>query len=274
MYALCATLTRMSDSVVDQPMRSPAGSEAMWTLPSLARRPARLSALVIDVLIERIVSGELPSGALLPPEPALCRSFGVSRSVVREALKVLEEKGLVTVHQGFGTSVAKPEEWNLLDPVVLSAVVRHDEQRQVVDDLVAVRAVLEAGMAARAAVSRSPEDLHDLRSVIEELKSSLDEPVRYSLLDTRFHDELMRISGNRLARVVVDSIHRQARTSAGYNEYVPEDVNLTHRGHLAILEQIEAGNQEGAADAMRNHIMSMWRRKRERSSSLDGATAG
>jgi DNA-binding FadR family transcriptional regulator len=239
---------------------------AAWTL---AGRPARLSVVVIDVLADRIVSGEYPPGCLLPPEPALCRSFDVSRSVVREALKALDEKGLVTVRQGHGTLVADPENWNLLDPVVLAAVVRHDEQCQVIDDLVEVRATLEASMAARAAALRTDADLQHLRGLVRELEAAMGELAPYRALDTRFHDELMRISGNRLARAIVHSIHEQARSSAGYNDQAIDDLRVTHRGHVAILAQIESGDQTGAATAMREHIISMWQRKRERSVRLD-----
>jgi GntR family transcriptional regulator, galactonate operon transcriptional repressor len=256
-------LTGMSDAVPAQrlPQSLPDGGTT-WTIQSLAARPARLSAVVIQVLVNRIVSGEYLSEALLPPEPALCQSFEVSRSVVREALKVLEEKGLVTVRQGHGTLVADSGEWNLLDPIVLAAMVRHDEQREVVDDLVEVRAALEARMAARAASSRTDDDLRRLRELVRELGEALEEDPRYLALDTRFHDELMRIPSNRLARAVVHSIHDQARSSAWYNDHTAEDLRFTHRGHLAILEQIEAGDQDGAAEAMRQHIISMWHRKR------------
>lgn len=256
-------LTSMSDVVPAPRLPQPLpDGRATWTIESLAARPLRLSAVVIEVLVNRIVSGEYPPDGLLPPEPVLCQSFEVSRSVVREALKVLQEKGLVTVRQGHGTLIADFGEWNLLDPVVLAAVVRHDQQREVVDDLVEVRAALEARMAARAALARTDDDLRRLRELVQALGEALEEDPRYLVLDTRFHDELMRISSNRLARAVVHSIHEQARSSAWYNDHTAEDLRFTHRGHLAILEQIEAGDEDGAAEAMRQHIISMWHRKR------------
>ncbi len=258
----------MSDSAPVQQFPQPLTKEAAtWAITSLAARPARLSAIVIDDLIDRIVSGEYPPDTLLPPEPVLCQTFDVSRSVVREALKMLEEKGLVTVRQGQGTLVADPGEWNLLDPAVLAAVVRHDEQREVVDDVSQVRAALEGRMAARAATMRTDGDLRLLRGLARELEEALalDDIPRYLRLDARIHDELMRISGNRLARAVVHSIHEQAKLSSGYNDPTVEELRYTHRGHLAIFDQIEAGDTEGAAEAMREHIISMWHRKRERS---------
>jgi DNA-binding FadR family transcriptional regulator len=245
-----------------------------WEAPSFAVRPARLSVVVVANLVDRIVSGAYSAGSMLPPEPALCQAFGVSRSVVREALKALQEKGLVTVQQGYGTLVADPEEWNLLDPVVLAAVVRHDTQRAVIDDLIGVRAVLEAGMAARAALLRTEDDLRQLRRLVGELEAAIEETPRYVSLDTQFHDEIMRISGNRLARAVVHSIHREARSSAGYNDHDVEDIRATHDGHRAIFEQIKAGDEDRTAEAMRAHIIAMWQRKRERAVCRGGSVRG
>jgi DNA-binding FadR family transcriptional regulator len=233
-------------------------------IASLAGRPVRLSVVIVEALVDRIVSAGYPPGVLLPPEPVLCQFFDVSRSVIREALKALEQKGLVTVRQGHGTVVADAGEWNLLDPVVLAATVRHDDRREVVDDLIAVRAALEADMAARATTLLTDVGIDRLRSLVTDLEQSFGDRPRFLELDTEFHDELMRVSGNRLARAVVRSLHDQARSSAGYNDPHPEDLNLTHRGHLAILERIEARDRDGAAAAMRAHILSMWRRKRLR----------
>jgi DNA-binding FadR family transcriptional regulator len=243
------------------------------TPPAPAARPARLSVVVIEVLVDRIVAGDYPPGGLLPPEPVLCQSFEVSRSVVREALKLLEEKGLVTVRRGHGTVVTEAEDWNLMDPVVLAATVRHDETRVVIDDLVEVRAALEADMAARAATMCTPAELGQLHALVDELGAVLAEPARYLAVDIRFHDELMRISGNRLARAVVRAIHEQARSSAGYADPYPEDLKLTHRGHLTILERIEAKDRDGAAEAMRDHIVSMWRCRRRRGLGADAMAA-
>ncbi len=238
-------------------------------LASLTGRPTRLSVVVVAVLVDRIVSAEYPAGTLLPPEPVLCESFDVSRSVVREALKVLEEKGLVTVRQGRGTVVADAGEWNLLDPIVLSATIRHDEGREVIDDLISVRAALEAGMTARASTLVSDESVGQLRELVAELERSVGDRTRYLELDTRLHDELMRISGNRLGRAVVRSIHDQARSSVGYNDARPEDLRLAHRGHITILEHVIARDHERAGEAMREHIISMWQRKRRRSARSD-----
>ena len=80
---------------------TPAGSES----PGWVRRPASLGKALTGELVERIVRGVHPPGSSLPPEPVLCETFSVSRTVVREAVKILQEKGLVQVRQGAGTMV-------------------------------------------------------------------------------------------------------------------------------------------------------------------------
>ena len=68
-------------------------------------RPGRFASVVVEELAHLIIGGDLSEGDVLPTEPALCEEFGFSRTVVREALKLLEERGLVRVEQGRGTRV-------------------------------------------------------------------------------------------------------------------------------------------------------------------------
>jgi DNA-binding FadR family transcriptional regulator len=91
--------------------------------PAWTRRPANLASAVAGELVERIVGGLHPPGTPLPAEPALCEVFAVSRTVVREAVKMLQEKGLVQVRQGAGTTVTAPAMWNMLDELVLAASI-------------------------------------------------------------------------------------------------------------------------------------------------------
>jgi DNA-binding FadR family transcriptional regulator len=115
------------------------------------RRPARLGEAVVASVTDRIVTGQLPVGSPLPAEQVLCQDYGVSRSVIRESLKLLEEKGLLVVKQGHGTTILPPENWNLLDPVVLKTVISNDNTLAIFDDLIDVRAALESQMAQRTA---------------------------------------------------------------------------------------------------------------------------
>jgi DNA-binding FadR family transcriptional regulator len=239
-----------------RPSGLPHDNGAGW---SIAGRPARLSVVVVDALLEGIVSGRYPSGTLLPPEPVLCQSFDVSRSVVREATKVLEEKGLAHARQGHGTTISPPDEWNLLDPAVLGATIRADETMQILDQLVDVRVALESAMASTAARSMSDADLAELGDLVEEMGTQLQDPERYLATDTRYHDFIMRCSGNRLGRSIIRAIHPHARASSRYSPPADdEDIRVAHRGHTAIYERLLQHDAEGAAAAMQEHIRGTW----------------
>ena len=228
------------------------------------KRPARLGLAVVDVMLDRVVSGELEPGTLLPNEPRLCEVFGVSRTVIREALKLLEQKGLVRVKQGQGTTVGMPDEWNLLDPMVLEASVRHDKDLRMFDDLVEVRQVLESQMARQAATRATPDDHAEMRRLLDQLAVEVVMPERHVLTDLDFHDAIMRASGNRLGRAVVRTIHSEARASARYTGYPQRgDCETSNLGHTRVYECIVARDEDGAAEAMSDHIMSSWRLRRE-----------
>ena len=191
--------------------------DGLAALPAWPRRPARLGTAVMDALVDRIVSGELRPGTLLPTEPRLCEAFSVSRTVIREAVKILEQKGLVRIRQGQGTTVAQSDEWNLLDPVVLEASVRHDKDLRILDDLVQVRRVLESDMAGQAAGRATSADRAEMRRQLDQLAVEVVTPERHMLTDLEFHDVIMRASGNRLGRAVVRTIQSEARASDRYN---------------------------------------------------------
>jgi DNA-binding FadR family transcriptional regulator len=234
---------------------SPDGFET----PLWPKRPARLGTAVVDVLLDRIVAGELEPGTLLPNEPRLCEAFSVSRTVIREAIKILEQKGLVRAKQGQGTRVAMPDEWNLLDPMVLEASVRHDKDLRILDDVVELRRVLESEMARQAAVKATAEHRAEMKKLLDRLSAEVVTPERHMLTDLQFHDVIMRASGNRLGRAVVRAIHTEARTSDRYIGYPKRvDCEASDVGHAQIYDRIAAGDPDGAATAMSEHSLGSW----------------
>ena len=130
-----------------------AGLLSQDTVPAgdTSRRQQRLATPVIEDFVDQIVSGNFPPGTSLPSEANICKYLGISRTVLREVLKALEQKGLVRVENGKGTIVTERDEWKLLDPVVLPIRLEHDDDRNFLNHLVKVRIALEAEMAAEAA---------------------------------------------------------------------------------------------------------------------------
>jgi DNA-binding FadR family transcriptional regulator len=244
--------------------RRPAGADGAGdgaTVPStLLSRPARLGQLVVAALIEQIVSGRFPEGASLPPEPVLCQDFNVSRSVIRESVKLLEEKGLVVARQGQGTTVLPIDQWGLLDPLVLDAFIRNDRKLGVYDELIEVRAGLESQMARHAATRLTAAELDHLQGHIDGLEALLDDPPGYAAADLSYHDAIGRFSGQVLPRSILRTVQPIALSNSYYGatHRTRQDNVRSHRGHVAIFERLRARDAEGAAQAVATHILGSW----------------
>ncbi|WP_234359222.1 FadR/GntR family transcriptional regulator [Plantactinospora sp. BC1] len=227
--------------------------------PAWARRPANLARAVTAELVERIVRGTHPSGTSLPPEPVLCETFSVSRTVVREAVKILQEKGLVQVRQGAGTMVTPQSSWDMLDELVLAATIAEDDSLAILDDLVVTRRVLESDMANVAARLADQETIERLGALVKRMDELVDDTVAYHEHDRAFHDTIMQASGNRIARGVVRALESQVVNTARYMGRTERSLCVaSNRGHRRIHERIAAHDPDGAAEAMFTHITEAW----------------
>ena len=225
--------------------------------------PARLGVAVVADLVAGIVTGELAPGDALPPEGVLSQRFGVSRTVIRESVKRVEEKGLVTVAQGRGTTVNPPAAWNVLDPVVLSALVDHDDTLGVLDELSIVRGSLESSMAAAAAQRQTPERTEELRDAFAQTELTIGDLEQYYEADAQFHYVVMKQSGIRLAESITRILFARARGSARFvGAPGPEAVQQTLEEHRLILDAIVDNDSDRAARAMSEHISRAWARRR------------
>lgn len=225
--------------------------------------PARMGVAVVEDLVNVIVSGELKPGDSLPPEGPLSAQFGVSRTVIRESMKRVEEKGLVTVAQGRGTQVQPTSSWNILDRVVLTALINNDDSLGVLDELSVVRARLEGVMAGTTAVARSQSQLEALREHLETMRASLDDSQAYRTADVFFHEAVMEFSGNRLAESIARILFERALESTRYHGVDPvRNFEMTLEEHQAVFDAI-AGQQADAAERLMNaHIIDSWQRRR------------
>ena len=248
-------------SAVSQPE---SGKPAIAALRGAAR-PARLATVVVEELAARIISGELPEGSVLPTEGTLGAEFGFSRTVLREGLKLLEERGLVRVEQGRGTTVQSRELWNLLDPTVLRIALQHDPDTALLDNLITVRRLLEAEMARVAAARLTEEDIGDLERNIERMKEAVGDYPEFQRLDQQFHAQVMRASGNEIGRTIVRSIHQYAGWTPSLNmPGARASLERTIAGHAAIFEALRDRDGSLAAERIAEHIGSAWAERRTR----------
>ena len=225
--------------------------------------PARLGTAVVAELVELIVTGEFAPGELLPPEGPLAERFGVSRTVIRESVKRLQEKGLVVVGQGRGTEVLDQASWRMLDAQVLSALVDDDSSNGVLSEISSVRSSLEALMAGAVARHRTDEQVAGLRAAVEDMRGLTDDEEAFYDADVAFHFLLMEASGNRLAHNITRALYRRALESPRFRGHNPDDaMQRTIDEVAAVLDAVVAGDPEAAERAMRSHIDVGWERRR------------
>lgn len=218
---------------------------------------------MVHQLVNDIVRGLHQPGSSLPTESDLCEQFGVSRTVIRESVKIVQEKGLINIEHGRRTQVTDPRQWKLLDDTVLTAIVDHDANASFLDELVATRAVLEAGMAGCAAGTHTADDVRHIGAALEQMRGRVGRVAEFAEADVHFHDMVMVASRNRLGRAIVNRIHDKARSSMRYHgEYSDAVMRQTVAEHTAVHEAIVAGDRAAAEASMRAHIQGSWQRRR------------
>jgi GntR family transcriptional regulator, galactonate operon transcriptional repressor len=219
---------------------------------------------IVDVLVRRIVTGQYAEGTELPTEAELATEFGVSRPPVREAMKVLQDKGLLRLGQGRRSVVLDRASWNPLDPDVLTMELANPHRHaRVFEDLSFVRIALEAQMARQAAERATAEQVDGMRRAVAEMARHVGDPDTYVDHDVHFHALVVAAGDNHIARAIMQTISRPLRESRRLTNQIPGGVARAHQFHTEIFERIAARDPEGAAAAMRAHLEWSWRRFEE-----------
>lgn len=223
----------------------------------------RIGATVLSELVQSIVTGEIAPGEVVPPENELSAQFGVSRTVIRESMKRLQEKGMVTVAQGRGTHVNPTTSWNVLDPLVLTTMIDNDSTLGVLDHLSVTRAALEAAMASTTAAAVDDDIRATLEQALAAMAASIDDAAAFREADADFHLAVMRASGNHLAENIGRALYMHARRSDRFVGIDPAHAfEMTMDEHTKIVEAISSGDAEAARIAMNDHILGSWNRRR------------
>lgn len=201
-----------------------------------------------------IVSGELPPGSLLPTEPDMSARFGVSRSVVREALRVLGEKGLIEVRHGSGTRVTTPDRWDPLDPLILSTLRGRGVSAAVLHDLLEARTIVECEVAALAADRADHEEREALAGAIETMRRSLHDPPTFVRGDSAFHLTLLRAARNRVLERMTQPMHELLQYAQALTDAIPGVLTRALADHEAIADAVMRRDPAAARAAMRAHL--------------------
>lgn len=218
---------------------------------------------VARALGAQIINGVYPPGSKIPGEAEILQRFGVSRTVLREVLKTLTAKGLIVSKTRVGTKVLDPSHWNLFDADVLSWKMSAGLDEVFHGDLTEIRLALEPRAAALAARRRDPEAIRDLREAIDAMRNATASRRHFAEADLAFHKAIGTASGNVLMRSIAAVIETALVASFKMSSPIHDaDLHLHNvRSHEMIVDAIEAGDEEGAAEAMRAVIKTLahWR---------------
>jgi len=259
-------IVNMSDTVA---AGGPESSNSSPTLFEQVTREPRLSDKVAEMMLETILSNRLNVGERLPSERELGEQFGVSRTVVREAVRALVAKGVIEVRSGSGLRVAAVNATAVSES--MSLYLR--DGRLDFEKVQEVRALLEVHLAGLAAERASEDDLAALREIHSRMQQEQSDVEAASRDDLEFHRLIANATHNELFLLLLDSIGsslidiRRSNLGSG-------STPMTLNQHQKILERIAGHDPEGARAAMSTHldsVASFWREHRDGAAAAGGA---
>ena len=215
----------------------------------MRRDPARATARpagrnahrqTLDHIGEAIVAGRYAAAATLPVESSLCDETGVSRTVVREAVKSLVAKGLLVTGPKLGTRVLPPDNWNWFDPDVVAWQTRAGLTREFLRDLQELRRVVEPAAVRMAAERASARDILEIEAAYAGMKHAIEHDGDYVASDLRFHQGLLRAGGNRMMVQMSKAIGALLRTSFEISTSLRDGPASSLPLHRAVLDAVIA----------------------------------
>lgn len=236
-------------------------------------RRRSLAETLVDDLTGSIRSGELAAGARLPTEPEKTARYGVSRTVVREAISRLAAAGLVETRHGIGTFVLEPMPARSLD--IGTVVTIRD-----VLAMLELRISLETEAAALAAQRRESTDLAEMRAALGDFEAEVSAGRNGAEADFRFHMRIARATRNRYFESVFHDLGTSTLPRTRLDlarltpDYGPDYLQRTNREHEAIFEAIERRDADAARAAMRMHLTNSRERLRRFTEEVGGDVGG
>jgi GntR family transcriptional regulator, transcriptional repressor for pyruvate dehydrogenase complex len=217
---------------------------------------ARRYSDVMRDLLDAVVGGEYREGEWLPTEAELRARFGCGRGVLREALRGMQERGLIVVHAGRGQRVMQRESWDTRDPQVLTTCIERGPEPAILADTIDARAAVEEAAAVRAIEHATDADLAQLAARIEVMDRALAPGAGRSMdardplvvAETWFHHQLAVLSGNTQLAKLVEPLHIVLAELRRVQAPARDAAVVRH--HRRILEGLSSREEELAAAAV------------------------
>jgi len=207
----------------------------------------RLYQEVVEQVTERVLNDHLQPGDKLPAERDLALQLGVSRTAVREAIRALEEKGLVEVRQGAGTFVRSPDSESVSESLALYLHTNVARYLQLQD----LREILETEIASRLAARADREDLEQLRSRIARMWQLLDSPGQFAREDAAFHMDFYRAAKNDVLLMIMQPVMDLLEEAMAASFEEPGSTESSLRLHEKLVDSIASGDAAGARRVVR-----------------------
>lgn len=211
--------------------------------------------VVADGIRRMILDGRRSTDRRLATEAELCEKFGVSRSTVREALRMLTSQGLLTTSRGVGggSRIARLRHEDVGDMLKVSLTLLTRSDGCSVAEMLEAREFLEVPAAEVAAARRLPEHLEAMRATLVRQAERPDARGRFEL-NRSFHGAVLDATGNRLLNVITEPLFTILQTRFLRDQATPRFWSQVRTQHAAILRAIEARDSEAAGEAMASHL--------------------
>lgn len=214
------------------------------------RKTRKLPEQIADKLREMIIQEEMKTGSKLPAEAELMARFGVSRSTVREAVKILQTEHIVDIRQGQGTFLcAMPGLAD--DPLGL----RFADQDELSAQLLETRLLIEPSVAALAAKRRTQQHLQEMKLLLDKMDSAYLHGENYTPYDAQFHSVIAQCTGNDVIMRLLPTIHESVSAGYQHTRRVEGSYQRASQCHLELYRAIMEQDSERARAAAQRHMM-------------------
>mgnify|MGYP001820918539 FL=1 len=223
----------------------------------------KLYEYVVEEIGLKIMRGDAVPGDTLPNEDALCRQYGISRGVLREATKVLTQKGLIRTQPKVGTRIQPRENWNLFDADVLLWKLKVGDKLDFLKNVTEVRLIIESEAARYAAERADEKDINNIRACYEQLVGTLENKARYDYdsyleSDMAFHAAILKACRNELLAQIGYTMRQAVHTARKADIHDIDTQRESLLFHFSMLEAIAAHDTEKAYQASQAMFRQVW----------------
>jgi len=214
------------------------------------KKPRKLPEQIADKLREMIIQEEMKTGSKLPAEAELMARFGVSRSTVREAVRILQTERIVDIRQGQGTFLcAMPGLAD--DPLGL----RFADQQELIKQLLETRLLIEPNVAALAAQRRDESHLHEMKLLLDKMDNAYLHGENYTPYDAQFHSVIAKCTGNDVIMRLLPTIHESIQAGYRHTRRVEGSYQRASQCHLDMYRAIMEHDSARARLAAQRHMV-------------------